>query len=490
MAATLGEIEEALFQALCRINPAAASGVPGVPSGPPRTINGASVKYIGRWVGEPVRSTPVPDYFRTAIQKEVNERTPGILLGFDGESVDPRPNAVETLNGSVETVGVSTWSVLVVVRDARATRALMQGTPAGDAATLGVYDVEQLVEEALTNLGISGLYRSSNVRFSDSRALIISPGELYVLQMRYQTRRVLADVRETGTDPAYATMLGTDLLALNAEVNLYPSGLAGDFADNPFTSVVAYPGGAAPPPDHPPLRGLLARFDAAFVNGADRDGAALALPNAGEPVAQWRDRHSGRWLLAQADPALQPWMDASAIGEEPGVVFAAGDVLAGHLEWLPVDVQARSVAIVCTDLGDSGGARQVLAGWGGEPTTAALNTAFDLGLTVGATRGFVLDAGAASTVQTASVPDGLPWLLVARYTGTSVVMRAVPLTGAGSSASLVATLATPLGDFAIGRAGLLVGTVCEVLVYRTPLDEGDEAALLLYALARYGIAGT
>ena len=487
MTLALGTIEEALFSALARINPGAASGTPGVLPGPARTVNGSVVRYIGRWVGEPVRTTPVQDPFRTAITKEVASRTPALLLGFDGETIDPRPNAVQVLSGNVETVGLATWTVLMVSADARTTNVVMHGTPAGTTATMGVYDMETLVEEALVNLHIPGLYRVSNVRYLDTRALIISPGELYVLQMRFQTRRVLADVRETGTDPSWGTGR-TDMLELTAQVSTLPPGLAGDFPPQPGVELELYPGGRPPdqpPPYFPPQRGLVARFDAECVNGVDDEGSYRSQPAVGEPVVQWQDRFSGLFTLSQADPALAPRLRTSVIGP---AVDLTGASLDGAV-WLPVGHEPRSVMAVIGLAGDSGSASQPVAGWGA--STPADGTDFDLTLSHAMTHRVTLDAGGATVLSTTSdALTGTPWAVLGTYDGTTLRVRAVPFAGVGSSASTPTTLVTENDTGLVLNAGHLSAVYLrELMVYRVALTPAEETALLAYLAQRYGFTG-
>lgn len=489
MTLALGTIETALFAALARINPSAAAGTPGVIPGPAREVNGAVVRYIGRWVGEPVRTTPVQDPFRTAITKEVASRTPALLLGFDGETIDPRPNAVQTLSGNVETVGLATWTVLLVSTDTRTTNTVLHGTPAGTSPTLGVYDMEQLVEEAVTNLSIPGLYRVSNVRFLDTRALIISPGELFVLQMRYQTRRVLADVRETGTDPAWNTGRPA-LLEMTAQVSQLPPGLVGDFPPQPGVELELFPGGRPPdqpPPYFPPLRGLLARFDAECVNGLSDDGSFAAQPSTGAPVVQWQDRYSGEWVLAQPDPTLAPVLATSLLGPS---VDLTGASLAGLLSELPVRGDPRTVVAILGLAGDSGAATQVVAGWGA--TTPTTGSEYALALAHASTHRVTLDAGGTDVLATTSdALNGAPWLCLASYDGTTLRVRAVPYSGVGSSTTLAVDLTTE------DAYGLVLNPsqhaalyLRELLVYRAALTPSEETALLAYTAQRYGFTGT
>jgi hypothetical protein len=481
MSLTLGAVEEALFQAIAALAPVAAAGTPGVPAGPAQNAeNGAAIRYIGRWVGEPSRNTPITDYFRAAVFKETTQRCPAILLGFEGEVTEAPTNTVRTLSGSTETVGVSTWSILCVVNDARTTRLIMHGTPAGTTPTMGVYDLLALVEPVVVNLRIDGLYRAQPVRFLDSRALLIAPGELYVLQLRVTARRVLSAAEVTAPN---------GFLTFEANVNAYPSGLTGDFASNPLSAVTAYPGGLAPPLDYPPLRALLARFDIAAVNGVDRDG--IALPPPGDyynpsatlnPVAEWRDRHARRWLLAQAEADLQPTYDRTA---PTRVSFANGLSLAGPIPWLPIGAEARAVAVVFHNATDTGLPRQILVGWGAATQAAR----FALTIKVGTTLGIALDAGGTLTLQTAANPvtAGGTWLVIARYTAAgTLAVRALDTGTVDLSATLAATtIATTLTDFTLG-GGLSAGLI-EVLVYRDDLTTQEETDLITYARTVHGI---
>lgn len=483
MAVTLSALEEALFQALARINPAAASPAGNVPAGTARTINGAPVRYIGRWTGEPIRGAAIPDALRASILKECDNRTPAVLLAFDGETADPAPVAVRTLAGRVETVGKSTWSVLVVVRDSRATRILLQGTPAGAAAVLGVLDGEQLVEEALTNLSVDGLWGVSGVRWLDTTPYMVTPGEGYILRMRFTAQRVLTDVRDLGYDPAIG--VDPDYRELDADFNLYPVGLAGDHLGETFAEVVLSPYPAATPAfPNPPLRALVARFDAEAVVGLDLDGAPATGPNATQKCPQWVDRDA-RAILAEPDPAGQP--TRVALGDEFGVTFVAGTRLGGWLDWLPVGTRARTLAVHFLAPSSTGLALQHLAGWGSAGGTSddgefALAFYPDGGvLRVGLTVN-----GSTILAEGPDVSTSPEWVVFATYDGTTAGLYAV-----GTAVSLSDTAAVALDTrnarhFELGRSGTAAVTIREVLVYREALDATARAEVVAYTQERYG----
>ena len=475
MSLTLGAVEEALFQAIAALAPVAAAGTPGVPAGPAQNAeNGAAIRYIGRWVGEPSRNTPITDYFRAAVFKETTQRCPAILLGFEGEVTEAPTNTVRTLSGSTETVGVSTWSILCVVNDARTTRLIMHGTPAGTTPTMGVYDLLALVEPVVVNLRIDGLYRAQPVRFLDSRALLIAPGELYVLQLRVTTRRVLSAAEVTAPN---------GFLTFGANVNAYPMGLTGDFADNPLSAVTAYPGGAVPPLDYPPLRGLLARFDAAAVNGVDRDGQPLPLPGDGQPVAEWRDRHSGRWTLAQAEADLQPVLEEGAFNGEPAVTFGGLASLAVRVDWLPVLAEERTVVVIGGNYAIDPSLNPTLLSWG----TLATLQRWAARLSSGVTAGFTADTGGTGAVQAVGNPAASGfWWTSFTYTGTAVTVLAK--NGASTTTATLALDLNTVGD-TLTMGAALVGSIAEVLIYRCVLDSDEVTALDSYVQGRYAGGG-
>lgn len=482
MAITLSALEEAMFQALARISPAAAAPTPSVPSGTARTINGAPVRYIGRWTGEPIRSAAIPDGVRASIMRECDNRTPAVLISFDGEVPEPSPVAVRTLSGRVETVGRSTWSVLVVVRDSRATRVLLQGTPAGSAPTLGVLDGEQLVEEAMTNRSIEGLWGVSGVRWVDTTPFMVTPGEGYILRMRYSALRVLADVRDLGYDPSYDT--DADYREASFDANLYPPGMAGDLLGSSMLSGLlrTYPGASPTFPD-PPRRALLARFDASAVMGVDDRGDALAAPSVTQTVPLWTDRER-RWVLAEADTDAQPVAAAGL------VLFAAGTRLGALIDWLPVGTRARTLVVLFRAPTTTGVALQYLAGYG---STLGTSTAGEFALALYAD-GSALRVGL--TVDGSTVllegPDtaaSAEWLVIASYDGTTATLRAVGSAPATDTTDSVAVILETENSrrFELGRAGSLNASLREVLVYREALDSTAQTDLLAYSTERYGV---
>lgn len=486
MAATLGEIEAALFAALARINPGAAG------TGTNATARDARVTRIARWLGEPLRTSAMPDLYRASLQREVGAATPAILLGFDGEAIDPGANTVETLSGEAETVGRATWTVLCVSRDTRATAVVMQGAAGSAAGSAGIYDLEALVEAALNNLGVRGLYRATNVRFLDARPYLLVPGELYALAVRFTTRRALSDAREAGTDEEYLTA-GEPYTGMDARANLYPPGLAGDQTANPFVgfrgATGVLPVDAIPAP---PTTGLLAWYSGARVNGVNALRETLPLPSDGSRVARWDPVYGLGRPLAQPDPEAQPSrLDASAGGYATTAVdFAPGDVLYGDHEALPVGADARTVAVIVR-AATVGAGVQPLAGWGDEAGAALRG--FDVQLIP------VVGAGVQPGVQLGGAPvtsgfeyDGsAPLLIVADYDGTTARCRAFPASGAGSSATQAAALAT-LNERGLrfARGGAFDGALGDVMVWGRVLSAGDLAELQAYALAVYGIAGT
>ena len=482
MAASLADIEAAFFDALAKINPVAAYGAT------PGTARESRVRYIGRWSGEPLRVSQAIDFYRAAIEKEVDGKSPSILLGFDGETVEPRPNAVQTMSGFVETVGTSTWSVLCVVRETRGIRPTMQGVASGGAAdVMGVYDLSALVEAALVNLSIDGLYRSSNIRAVDARPFLISHGELYVLCLRYNVRRVMLDAREEGTDAVWDALGQTPFAQMNASINLYPADLAGDVPyNNPVVEVTAYPGGLEPlSPPRPPPRCLTSWFDASAINGMAEDNTPKALPSDSVDVPIWRDRQSGLWLVAQPDADLQP--DRSDVSAVPYVQFSLTNTLYGSLDWVPVDAQARTVAIVVTSFSDQG-ATQALCGWGASSAKPLQD--FDVLLQNGATYSPGVSTGTAVVSSGHTLTTG-PVLVIASYDGTTVSCRVVPASGAGATGTSAVTLDTrDSRGFRIGRGGGLAARIGAILMYRVALTASETTSLLAWASTAYGVNGS
>lgn len=482
---SLGAVEAALFAALARINPGAAG------TGTNATARDARVARIARWLGEPLRTSAMPDYYRAALQREF-KNAPALLLGFDGEVLDGGANTVETLSGNAETVGRATWTVLCAGTATRDTALVMHGASGAGAGSVGVYDLQALVEAALNNLGIDGLYSVSNVRFQDTRAYMIVPGELYVLALRFTTRRVLADAREEGTDQGYLDD-GEPYTGLDARANLYPVNLAGDQTANPF---VLFRGGTGALPADvgaaPPVTGLVAWYSGARVNGLNALRETLPLPSAGSRVARWEPVFGLGRPLSQPDPDAQPSReDTTLLGAAvPGVVFSAGDSLYGPHDALPVGTDARTVAVVVVRA-TVGATVQHLAGWGDESGDPLRG--FDVQLIP------VSGAGVQPGVQLGGAPvtsgfayDGAdPLLVVADYDGTTARVRAFPFAGAGAQSTQAAALATRNDrDLRFARAGTLDGVLGDVLVWGRVLSDADLTELRAWAAAVYGIAGT
>lgn len=354
--ATIRTIDAALFAALRRINPGADQTNPGsnADAREPR------IRYIGRWLGEPLRATTLNDAYRVAIQSQVDGRTPALLLGFDGEVVDPRPLMVATVSGDTEFIATASWSVLVVIRDTRNATTMTRGSAAGPDATLGFAEIVEIVEAALSNLMVEGLYNVSNVRYVETRPYLVVPNEIYAMLLRFTTRRRVADARSDGLDPTYEASLGAPLLTMQAYMNLYPPSLAGDFVADPATGLTGNPVQTADPLQPlgldtssggaPPLPGILAWWAGNATNGArlvpvstpsgggleapvaDATRSTLTpypVPSDGSTVPLWRpilpQPPVGPWVVAQASALSQPRREV--IASVSWVRFVTGDSL-------------------------------------------------------------------------------------------------------------------------------------------------------------------
>lgn len=541
--ATLDSIDTAIFTALRRINPGADAKTPGTSA----DARESRVRYIGRWMGEPIRATTLNDAYRVAIQSQINGRTPAILLGFDGETVDPRPLMVATVGGDAETIALSTWTIMVVVRDTRTANTTLKGSAAGADETLGVYELLGTVDAALSNLMVDGLYNASNLRFLERRAYLLVPNELTVYAIRYTARRRLPDVREEGLDPTYIALSGVPLIDVIARVNLYPEGLAGDFPQasgsaatgNPVNTFEALAplGVNTTPGTAPPMDGIVAWWSASAINGAYLDpappggypppwqtgapgaiaaGATLTpfpMPADGMTAPAWRaqlpEPPVGPWEVSQAAAVEQPTREDS--GGVPWLRFTTGQSLhSGPLPSgtitgpgetvltpaeLPAGYDARTLAVIVRGL-TSTGATQYVAGWGSVGGAESLG---EWQIIVTDTAGVLIpevfvSPGAQSVSSGYALPGSGPFLVLATYAGGStasaVTIRVVPATGTGASGSANRLLATETATFAVSRGATFSGRIAEVLVWRRALSAGDVPDLLAWASAEYGINGS
>lgn len=473
--ATIRTIDAAIFAALRRINPGADQTNPGsnADAREPR------IRYIGRWLGEPLRATTLNDAYRVGIQSQVDGRTPALLLGFDGEVVDPRPLMVATVSGDTEVIATASWSVLVVIRDTRNATTMTRGSAAGPDATLGFAEIVELVERALSNLSIAGLYNVSNLRYVETRPYLVVPNEMYAMLLRFTTRRRAADARTDGLDPAYEAAQGSPLLTLQAYMNLYPAGLSGDFVADPSTGLTGNPvqtadflqplGINTTNNAAPPLPGIIAWWAADATNGARlvpvetpsagpveypiADAALSTLtpypmPSDGSTVPMWRPMLPqppvGRWEIAQASASAQPRRED--IATVPWVRFVAGDSLyasasdgltAGQdMGGVDTDTSGPGTILPPTPiLPAEGFPRTVAVVLRGATSTAATQAVFGYGTQGGATAlaewdVVILDTpsglvpavsvgGTGNNVSSAFLLDGNPCLVLASYDGTT-----------------------------------------------------------------------
>ena len=242
----------------------------------------------------------------------------------------------------------------------------------------------------------------------------------------------------------------------------------------------------------PPLRGLTARFQTDYLNGIDATGAALPTPSQGGRVALWRDRYAGQWVLAQASGVAQASLRAAAFTTGAGgAVFAAGQSIEGAINWLSTRGYPCALAVILRGVSDTGPALQEIAGWGGPVGTEPL-AQFSLCLARqgGGGLGFAIDLGGTLVGPTADVIGSGAWLILATYDGTTVTLRTVPATGAGSTTSMALALTTWNAGFYIGRNGNLAATVGEVLAYVDVPTPDEITTLLAYASAQYGVSGS
>lgn len=540
--ATLDSIDTAIFAALRRINPGADAKTPGSSA----DARESRVRYIGRWLGEPIRATTLTDAYRVAIQSQVNGRTPALLLGFDGETVDPRPLMVATVGGDAESIALSTWTIMVVVRDTRTANTTLKGSAGGADETLGVYELLGTVDAAVSNLMIDGLYNVSNLRFLERRAYLVVPNELTVYALRYTARRRLPDVRAEGLDPTYTALSGVPLLDVLTRVNTYPVGLAGDFPQATATADTGNPtntfDGLAPlgvpttAGEAPPMDGIVAWWSACAINGAAlvpgpaggypppwqvgypgaiAAGATLTpypLPADGMTAPRWRAQLPlppvGPWDVAQAAAVEQPvrednggtpWLRFTTgrslhSGRLPsGTITGPGETVLTATE-LPAGNEARTLAVIIRGL-TSTGAAQFIAGWGSSGGAVTLGEwHIAISDTAGTLSPEVFVGPSAQSVLSGATLGAGSYLLLATYAGgataSAVTIRVVPASGPGTSASSNRLLDTETARLAVGRGATFSGAIAEVLVWRRVLSAGDVTGLLAWASAEYGINGT
>jgi hypothetical protein len=133
------------------------------------------VRCVDRFVLDTQSRRPLLDQLLAA----TGNRLPAALLWLEGEeaeqSVDP------LLGEDPETVGRSTWSVVLCVADPRPVKDAVKG-----GAVPGLYALASAVRGALNGLPIDALWRQRRLRYRGIRWLGTKPGQFYALAVRYE----------------------------------------------------------------------------------------------------------------------------------------------------------------------------------------------------------------------------------------------------------------------------------------------------------------
>ena len=233
-----GEIEAALFAALARINP--SGGGDGHERDGPR----CRVTRIARRAREPLRTSamlgPLP---RLAQQARGQAATPAILLGFDGEAIDPAADTPSRPSPARRRRQGATWTVLCAPRDTRATAVVMQGAAGECGGLRGDHEPPSARRGRAQQTSAWGPLPRDE-RNEPTRA------HTFVLGEALRSRRALHDPASSldarrGRDGMRSTTAGASpTWAWTRKANLYPPGLAEDQTANPlpgFRGATGYP---------------------------------------------------------------------------------------------------------------------------------------------------------------------------------------------------------------------------------------------------------
>lgn len=120
------------------------------------------------------------------VAQAVLARSPAMLLAWDGEK---GADDAELLTGAAETVGTSTFTVLVILSDTRSVELGLKGAPGQP----GIYKLTSLVRNTLTNLPIDGLVRNERLAYVGAVPVLFKRGQVYVTAVRFTAAAVVDD---------------------------------------------------------------------------------------------------------------------------------------------------------------------------------------------------------------------------------------------------------------------------------------------------------
>lgn len=176
MAATIDSIEGEIYAVLETLSKA---------NGGPAFVD----RYAGQVTGSGV------------VDEELLLRAPALLLAWDGERAG---NDWDGLLGDAEVEGSSTFSVLCVAIDPRNAKSRVKGS----TGITGAYALVGLVISALNNLPITGLIRNERLIYQAAVPVLMRPGLVYVVAVRFLANRAVEQVSEDVTIPEYEGTTG------------------------------------------------------------------------------------------------------------------------------------------------------------------------------------------------------------------------------------------------------------------------------------------
>jgi hypothetical protein len=174
-------------------------------------------KLVDHWAGD-----LGPTNAAANITALAGNQVPAALIALEGEGAG---DDVTTIAGEPETVGASTWSVIVVATGAGQTAKRAQ---LGATGVTGAYGLVQPVLDVLNGLEIADLIRVERLQYTGLRWFASERGKLYALALRFVARRQI--------QPADVVDGSVEFVGLTGNMNL--TGTEDDVPDElvPFDS--------------------------------------------------------------------------------------------------------------------------------------------------------------------------------------------------------------------------------------------------------------
>jgi hypothetical protein len=163
MGATIDQIDDAIDAALR----------------PLLIVNGGPFALLDKFTAGDVSKTD-------GVAQEVLKRSPAMLVAWDGEK---GTDDLELLTGAAETVGMSTFTVLVILQETRATALGLKGA----VGQPGIYRLTSIVRDTLNNLVIDGLVRNGRLAYVGAVPVLFKRGQVYVTAVRFTAAAVVGD---------------------------------------------------------------------------------------------------------------------------------------------------------------------------------------------------------------------------------------------------------------------------------------------------------